>query len=76
MTITKVWLDESKEQCIVCGLCELTCPKVFEVDDKMKVKKCDLDCQEKIKKAAEDCPVQVIALEYNKSGRRDNKPEI
>ena len=38
MAITKVWLDESNDECVSCGACEATCDAVFEVPEKMKVK--------------------------------------
>ena len=73
MAITKVWLDESKEDCTMCGLCESICPKVFKVPEKMVVREdADLSYQSDIEDAANCCPVDVIALEYNNSGKRDN----
>ena len=73
MKITRVWLDESIEDCTECGLCETTCPEVFEVPEKMVVKS-DANLQKKngIEDAANACPVSVIAIEYNNSGDRDN----
>ena len=76
MVITKVWADEEHDECMDCGLCQTICPDVFEVEGKMKVKKsADLSKQEAIEEAAENCPVQVIAIEKNKSGKRDNPVE-
>ena len=73
MAITRVWLDETKEDCTMCGLCQTTCPEVFEVPDKMHVlAKPDLTKEEEIKEAAKHCPVSVIALEVDGSGKRDN----
>jgi len=65
MNIIKVWLDESKEDCISCGLCETLAPEVFEVPDKMVVKE-NVDFKlyiDKIKDAADNCPVNVINYE-------------
>ena len=65
MNIIKVWLDESKEDCISCGLCETLAPEVFEVPDKMVVKE-NVDFKlyiDKIKDAADNCPVNVIDYE-------------
>ena len=65
MNIIKVWLDESNDECISCGLCETTAPDVFEVPDKMIVKD-DVDFNlfaAEIKEAAESCPVNVINYE-------------
>ena len=76
MAITRVWLDESKEDCTMCGLCQTICPKVFIVPEKMALRDdADLSCQHELLKAAESCPVNVIALEFNNSGKRGNIDE-
>jgi len=65
MTIKKVWLDESEDECISWDLCADTAPNVFEVPEKMVVKP-DADFQaneDEIREAAEECPTQVIKLE-------------
>lgn len=65
MTIKKVWLDESEDECTSCDLCASTAPDVFEVPDKMEVKP-DADFaanEEEIREAAEECPTQVIKIE-------------
>ena len=65
MTIKKVWLDESEDECISCDLCATIAPEVFEVPDKMKVKpnaQYSVN-EEEIKEAAESCPTQVIKIE-------------
>ncbi|RLE12018.1 ferredoxin, partial [Candidatus Aerophobetes bacterium] len=52
MAIIEVWIDE--DACTGCGLCEDTCPDVFEVDDVARVKE-DADFnefEEEIKEAA------------------------
>jgi len=36
MAITKVWIDE--DECTGCGLCEDSCPEVFELNDIAEVK--------------------------------------
>lgn len=73
MAITKVWLDERKEDCTMCGLCQSLCPEVFVVPEKMTVKgDADLGCQAAIQEAVDSCPVNVIALENDHSGKRDN----
>jgi len=52
MAITRVWIEEG---CISCGLSESNCPEVF------KVETVDYSgLEEKIKIAAESCPVEVI----------------
>ena len=60
MAIIEVKIDE--DLCTVCGLCEDTCPEVFEVNDTAKVKD-DADFnafEDEIKEAAEDCPTEAI----------------
>ena len=62
MAIKKVWIEEG---CIACGLCEEICPEVFKVEDEATViDGADYNAsEEKIKEAAEDCPVEVIKYE-------------
>lgn len=59
MAIKKVWIEEG---CTACGLCEDICPEVFRVEDIAMVNEgvnlADFD--EKIREAAENCPVEVI----------------
>ena len=77
MKITNVWLDESKEDCTMCGLCQSICPKVFVVPEKMSVREdADLSCESEIIEASNACPVNVIAIEFNYSGKRDNTDEL
>ena len=63
MAITKVWIDE--DECTGCGLCEDSCPEVFELNDIAEVKEgADFDeFEERIKEAAEDCPSEAIHFE-------------
>ncbi len=59
MAINKVWIEEG---CTACGLCEEICPEVFELQDEAVVKE-GVDFgpySDKIKEAAEECPVEVI----------------
>ncbi len=65
MAITRVWLDESENECISCGACEAACPEVFEVPDKMVVKEgVDFSQYEAgIIEAANACPTEVIKYE-------------
>lgn len=74
--ITKVWLDESENECISCGACEATIEEVFEVPDKMIVRK---DAEkyfesndEEIRDAAEGCPVDTIGIAEDGSEKRCN----
>lgn len=65
MSIKKVWLDESENECIACGACESACPDVFEVSEKMEVKK-DVDFnkyESAILEAVDSCPTEVIKYE-------------
>jgi ferredoxin len=72
-SITKVWLDESENECTMCGACEATCPEVFEVPEKMVVRPdAQLGLTDQVVEAAEGCPVGTIAIEYDGSGKRDN----
>jgi ferredoxin len=60
----KVTVDE--DLCTGCGLCESTCPEVFELQDDIAVVKVDTvpaDAEESCKQAAEDCPVEAISCE-------------
>ena len=62
MAISKVWIEEG---CTACGLCEDTCPEVFEVQDVAVIKDgVDFSMYEdQIQEAAESCPVEVIKYE-------------
>jgi ferredoxin len=58
MAINSVWIIEG---CISCGLCEDICPQVFKLKDVAVVNDVDFfDYTNKIKEAAESCPVDVI----------------
>jgi ferredoxin len=74
MAITKVWIDESVDECTACGVCSDTAPEVFELGDKATVKAgADLNKNaDLIEESADSCPVNVIAIEKDKSGKRDN----
>ena len=55
-----------KDLCTGCGLCEDTCPEVFEIKDGMattKVTNVPENLSESCKQAAEDCPVEAITCE-------------
>ncbi|MDR2732414.1 MAG: ferredoxin [Fibromonadaceae bacterium] len=74
MAITKVWLDESENECSMCGACEAVCEAVFEVPEKVVVKDgADFAANEaEIKEAADGCPVGVIAYAEDGSDTRAN----
>ena len=60
MAITRVWIEEG---CISCGLSEGSCPEVFKIKDEGSTVIEGMDysgLEEKIKDAADMCPVQVI----------------
>ena len=62
MPIQKVWIIEG---CTACGVCEATCPEVFEVQDEAIVKEGVNfnDYEQEIIESAESCPVEVIKYE-------------
>ena len=67
VAITKVWIEKG---CITCGLSESKCPEVFKVKHGKWVKGATViegvdyaGLEEKIKKAAEACPVEIIKYE-------------
>jgi ferredoxin len=64
MAVRKVWIDEKKKRCIVCGLCELIAPKVFTVTNKTQVNK-GVDFrlyEDEIIAAMEGCPQDIIRI--------------
>lgn len=68
MIINKVWIDEKKKRCIICGLCELIAPEVFTVTNKTHVNK-NVNFSEyaaEISEAVEGCPQDIIKMEVRK----------
>ena len=65
MPIARVWIEEG---CITRGMSELNCPELFKIDQALGTSTV-LDgadfapIEEKIKQAAEGCPVEVIKYE-------------
>ncbi len=62
--IRRIWIAEG---CIVCNLCEDTCPEVFDVQAdtctiRLTAGRYYLERQEAIRQAAEECPVEVIRV--------------
>jgi len=56
------------ELCTGCGACEETCPEVFELPEGadvagVKVETVPPELEDKVRQAAEDCPVEAISLE-------------
>ena len=70
VAIARVRLDESENECTMCGVCEAACPEIFEVPEKVIIKEgADFGLvEEAIEEAAESCPANCIAIEYNHSG--------
>jgi len=60
--MAKVSVD--KDKCVGCGLCEQSCPEVFEVKDDgiahVKANSCN-SCD--LKEIASQCPVEAIKVE-------------
>lgn len=60
----KVKVNESL--CTGCGLCVDICPEVFEMGEDVSVVKEEnvpADLEEKVKEAAESCPVEAIEIQ-------------
>ncbi len=72
----KVRID--RDECIMCGACQATCPEFFEenpddylsqvvaeyrVDDDPGAGEAPADLKDCVQEAAEDCPVQIIHVE-------------
>jgi len=65
MAITRVWIEDG---CISCGMSESNCPEVFKIKDKGATVIEGVDyspLEDKIKEAADGCPVEVIKYEEN-----------
>ena len=72
MAITRVWIEEG---CISCGLSETNCPEVFKIKDEGSTVIEGVGysgIEEKIKEAAESCPVEVI--KYDEDDDSKNAP--
>lgn len=64
MAVSSVSIVE--DECTGCGLCETTCPEVFELGDDVVSVKGDADFNEYedlIRTAAEECPVEAIQID-------------
>ena len=60
MAVKRVWIEEG---CILCKLCEDTCPDIFEMGEENVTVKADADLsanEEGIKEAVSNCPAEVI----------------
>ncbi len=58
-------VEINRDGCISCGLCESTCPEVFQIADdglaEVIASPTD-DTMELVKEAADNCPVSVISV--------------
>jgi ferredoxin len=55
-----------EDSCTACGLCADTCPDVFEMGDdiaRVVVDTIPAELEESVLLAAEECPVEAIAIE-------------
>jgi ferredoxin len=69
--ITKLWIDESQEQCVSCGACEAACDAIFYLDSKDHVSIIGKDFatwDTEIRDAVDMCPAEIIKFS------EDNKP--
>ena len=76
MAITRVWIEEG---CISCGLSEGNCPEVLKVKDEGATVIEGVDypgLEEKIKIAAESCPVEVIKYDEDNDDQKNAPPPI
>jgi ferredoxin len=54
------------DECTGCELCTQTCPEVFDMEDDIAIVKGDSvpgEAEETCRQAAEECPVECIAIE-------------
>ena len=54
-----------EDTCTACGLCSETCPEVFQLGDviaEVIVDEVPPEYEDSVQEAAEDCPVQAIAV--------------
>lgn len=59
----KAFVD--KDLCTGCGLCPLTCPEVFKIEDDHAIafiNPVPENAEESCKTAAEECPVEAITI--------------
>ena len=76
MAITRVWIEEG---CISCSSSEENCPEVFKVKDEGATVIEGVDysgLEEKIKIAAESCPVGVIKYDEDNDNQKNAPPPI
>lgn len=69
--ITKVWIDESQEECVSCGACEAACDAIFHLDRKDHVSIIGQDFatwDTEIRDAVDVCPAEILKFS------EDDKP--
>jgi ferredoxin len=61
----RVTVDEGV--CVASGLCEISCPEVFEVDlvSVVKVEQPDPSLHDQVREAADSCPTGAILVHEN-----------
>lgn len=59
MAVSKIWIEVG---CTACGLCQNICPEVFKMKEIVTIieEANYANYEEKIKEAAESCPVEII----------------
>lgn len=59
--ITKVWIDETYDECVCCGACEAICDAIFRVPEKCEIVGDDFATYDaEIRDAVDCCPADVI----------------
>lgn len=76
--ITRVWIDESEEECVSCGACEACADAIFRVDDKCRIVGTDFASYEtEIKDAVDLCPAEVLHYSEGETNVDSSKgPEL
>lgn len=74
--ITKVWIDESEEECVSCGACEAICEAIFRVPKKCEIVGDDFATYDAdIHEAADSCPADVIRYAEDDKPVPPKKPD-
>lgn len=78
--ITKVWIDESEDECVSCGACECACDAIFRVNgntDKVEIVGKDFATwDQEIREAADVCPAEIIKFAEDTEEEHFEKPNI
>lgn len=77
--ITKVWIDESEEECVSCGACECACEAIFHMNgntDKVEIIGKDFATWDQdIRDAADVCPAEIIKFAEDDKPVPPKKPD-